>query len=119
MRNLTPKPAGAAVAKLLGDRKLAKAIYRKPSSNGCTFGPVGLYLSADGYGRTVAASPCVCGGPLNFDALAIYSDGNSKPVLDHRDCAIRGFQWVQARMAEDDRMAQVKPEPEPTEEIAA
>lgn len=118
MRYTIPKQAGAGVAKLLGDRKLAKAIYRKPASNGATFGPVGLYLNPDGYGRTVAASPCVCGGPLNYDALAIYSDGNSKPVLAHRDCAIRGLQWVTARMAEDDR-AFVKPEPEPIEEQAA
>ena len=95
------KSVGQSAAKLLGDRKLAKAIYRLAPSNGATFGPAGLLLKQDSdYAREYAARPCLCGRALSFGRLAIFSDGNMAPILVHRGCAYRALQWRHAFEAE-------------------
>jgi hypothetical protein len=95
------KSVGSGVAKLLGDRKLAAAIYGLAPSNGAHFGPAGLLLKQDSdYAREYAARPCLCGRPLSFGRLAIFSDGKLAPGLVHRGCAYRALQWRHAYEAE-------------------
>lgn len=90
----TIKKPGAGIAKLFGDKKLGAAIYRLPPSNGQHFGRAGILLSRDSdYGRKYAESLCVCGRPLSFGRLSVYSDGNSKPRLVHFVCGSRAILW--------------------------
>jgi hypothetical protein len=94
------KKAGAGIARLFGDKKLGAAIYRLPPSNGQHFGRAGILLSRDSdYGRKYAERLCVCGRPLNFGRLSVYSDGNSKPSLVHYGCASRAILWSRLVLA--------------------
>ena len=77
-------------AQLLGDTRLASALYRLAPSLGHTYGRAGLLLKRESeYGSDYAKQRCVCGKPLGFDRLAIYSDGNSKSRLVHFECSRR------------------------------
>ena len=94
------KKPGDGIARLFGDKKLAKAVYKLPASSGQHFGRAGILLSQDSdYGRKYAERLCVCGRPLNFGRLSVYSDGNSKPSLVHFACASRATTWSRLVLA--------------------
>ena len=94
------KVAGASAAKLLGDKRLAKAIYRLAprKGSGAKYGLPGLLLKREGYGAEYAGQPCLCGRPLSFGRLSLFSDGNSAARLVHFVCAQRAMTWARLEM---------------------
>ena len=112
VRNYPTKKCGAYAAKVLGDKRLAKVFYLRPSANGAKYGPCGLMLDHDSAcGAEYGARACVCGQPLGYGPLTLYSDGNSPVALVHQLCARRAIQWARVNDYTDLRV-RVAPAPE-------